>query len=266
MSGQPLLSCQGLRFARGRRWILESVELQLAAGEILALLGVNGAGKTTLLRCLLGLLPASAGTIQLGDTPLQAWSRRQRAQRLAYVPQLHGLPFPFSVRHMVAMGRLPHHGPLSAPDRHDLALVDKAMEQMGITHLARRPYTELSGGERQLTLIARALAQGSGVLVMDEPTAGLDYGHQIRLLQRLQQLAADGYGILMTSHQPDQVLAWASRVALLEQGRISAIGPADEVLTSQAIERLYQVEVELVQAQDGRAALLAKAAPTRIRD
>ncbi|MCW8159476.1 ABC transporter ATP-binding protein [Stutzerimonas stutzeri] len=254
--GQGGLRGHGLLLRRAQRTVLAGVDLTLASGEILALLGANGAGKTTLLRCLLGLLRPHGGTVSLDGTALASLSRRALARRIAYVPQAHVAPFPYSVREVVGLGRLPHHGPFGMPGAADREAVETAMTQLGIGALAGRPYTELSGGERQLTLIARALAQGAGILIMDEPVSGLDFGHQMRLLACLERLAADGYGILKTTHHPDHALACASRVALLQEGRIVADGTPTEVLTANAIRRLYRVEVEILRSPTGRGAFV----------
>ncbi|MBE7376536.1 ABC transporter ATP-binding protein [Pseudomonas lopnurensis] len=254
--GQGVLRGHGLLLRRAQRRILDGVDLALAPGEILALLGANGAGKTTLLRCLLGLLKPHGGTVSLDGTSLATLSRRALARRIAYVPQAHVAPFPYSVREVVGLGRLPHHGPFAAPGAADREAVETAIAQLGIGALAGRPYTELSGGERQLTLIARALAQGARILIMDEPVSGLDFGHQMRLLACLERLAADGYGILKTTHHPDHALACASRVALLQEGRIVADGTPTEVLTTDAIRRLYRVEVEILRSPAGRSAFV----------
>lgn len=251
-----LLCATGVSFKRGQRQVLEGVHLSLAAGDMLALLGVNGAGKTTLLRCLLGLLTPSAGQVTLEGKSLTDWPRHQLARQLAYVPQAHVAPFPFSVREVVALGRLPHQGLLQTETQADCEAVDSALEQLGIAGLAPRPYTELSGGERQLTLIARALAQGARLLIMDEPVSGLDFGHQIRLLRHLQRLAAQGYGILQTTHYPDHALAYANRVAVLHQGRIEADDVPAQVITAECIRRLYQVDVEIMPIPRGRHTLI----------
>ncbi|MBB3104329.1 ABC transporter ATP-binding protein [Azomonas macrocytogenes] len=257
MSMEPgVLRACGLRFERAGRTVLDGIDLSLASGDILALLGVNGAGKTTLLRCLLGLLRPCAGQVSLDGAPLASLSRQRLACRLAYVPQAHVAPFPFSVREVVTLGRLPYQGPFGAAGATDLDAVESAIDQLGIGALAERPYTELSGGERQLTLIARALAQGARLLIMDEPVSGLDFGHQIRLLRHLERLAADGYGILKTTHHPDHALACASRVAVLHQGRIEVDDVPDKVLTPERIRRLYRVDVEVLRVSGGRSVVI----------
>ncbi|SMB28679.1 putative iron compound ABC transporter, ATP-binding protein [Sterolibacterium denitrificans] len=246
-----MIEARGIRFAYHGRRVLDGASLSLAAGELVCLLGANGAGKSTLLKLMLGVLKPLHGTVTLDGRALPGYSRRQLAQRIAYVPQVHVAPFPYSVREIVLMGRLPAAGIFRAASAADHDKVEEIIQRIGIAHLAERPYTEISGGERQLALIARALAQEASLLVMDEPLASLDYGHQMRLLARLEQLAAEGYGILMTTHDPDQPLLGCDRVALLIDGRIAADGRPDAVLTPESIERLYGVRVHLVRAADG---------------
>lgn len=245
------LCADHLAFSWRRRPVLDGISFCLQPGEVVALLGANGAGKSTLLRLLLGLLQPDAGTVSLAGRPLGSWRQRDIARQLAYVPQVHVTPFPYSVREVVLLGRLPASGLFRSPSRDDHACAEQALAHLGIAHLAARPYSEISGGERQLALIARALAQGARLLVMDEPATGLDYGHQLRLLDRLGALAAEGYGVLMTTHHPDHALQAAHRVLLLRHGRIEADGPPHRVVTSDNIHRLYGVAVAAVQAADG---------------
>jgi iron complex transport system ATP-binding protein len=248
-----MIEARDIHFAYRGRQVLAGASLSLAPGELVCLLGANGAGKSTLLKVLLGLLRAQRGEVSIDGRPLAGVGRRQLAQLVAYVPQVHAAPFPYSVREVVLMGRLPATGLLRAPSAADRVAVQRVLEHLGIADLAERAYTEVSGGERQLALIARAMAQDARLLVMDEPLAGLDYGHQLRLLARLESLATEGYGVLMTTHDPDQPLNGCQRVALLIDGRIAADGVPAEVLTPEAIHRLYGVCVDLLQAADGRA-------------
>jgi iron complex transport system ATP-binding protein len=252
------LAARQLSFWRGARVVLDRIDLRFTEGEILALLGVNGAGKTTLLRCLLGLLRPmkNSGAVELNGRPLDTYRRQALATRLAYVPQTHIAPFPFTVDEIVMLGRLPSRGlwgRASAADHHAVA---QALRQMDIEKLRGRIYTELSGGERQLVLIARALAQGARLLIMDEPVAGLDFGHQVRLLECLRELAANGIGILNTTHHPEHALASATRVALLSAGRIIADGPPEAILTPENMEKLYGVRVEVLTSASGRRAFV----------
>jgi iron complex transport system ATP-binding protein len=245
------LCAERLTFCRGRRVVLDRIDLKFGQGEILALLGVNGSGKTTLLRCLLGFLRPDGGTVRLNGEPLSHLGRGRFATKLAYVPQAHVAPFPYTVHEIVLLGRLPHHGLWRSITAEDRRAVEEAMVRMEITALRERPYTELSGGERQRVLIARALAQGARLLILDEPVAGLDFGHQIRLLACLRELAANGFGILKTTHHPEQAFAIATRVALLADARIQADGPPAEILSPETIERLYGVKVECLLSASG---------------
>ena len=170
--GVSFLSAQGVVFRRGKRTVLDGVSLSFRSGEVVGLLGRNGAGKTTLLRLMLGLMRPHGGEVTLDGIPLPRYSRRNLAQRLAYVPQMHRAHFPYRVRDVVSLGRTPALGPVGR------IRVEEILCRLGIVPLAERPYTELSCGERQLTIIARALAQGSKLLILDEPLTGLDYGHQ----------------------------------------------------------------------------------------
>jgi iron complex transport system ATP-binding protein len=245
------LIARNLRFSYRQRTVLDGIDLRLEHGEVVCLLGANGAGKSTLLRLLLGLLKPADGQISLGDRPLEQWPRRQLARQLAYVPQVHVTPFPYTVSEVVLLGRLPASNLFHAPRVADHTVVEQVLTHLGIAHLAQRPYTEISGGERQLALIARALAQGARLLIMDEPATGLDYGHQLRLLERLAGLAAEGYGVLMTTHHPEHALIAASRVLLMRNGQIEADGPPQQVVNTAAIERLYGVPVDALLDREG---------------
>ncbi|MGB0129613.1 MAG: ABC transporter ATP-binding protein [Rhodocyclaceae bacterium] len=248
-----MLAARDIHFSYRGRSVLAGANLDLEPGNLVCLLGANGAGKSTLLKVLLGLLRPLRGEVTLNGHAQGQLTRRQRARLIAYVPQTHAAPFPYTVREIVLMGRLPANGLWKSPGRADLSSVDEVLARLDIAHLGQRPYTELSGGERQLALIARALAQQARLLVMDEPFAGLDFGHQLRLLSRLEALVAEGYGVLMTTHDPAQALQSGQKVALLIDGRVAACGAADAVLTPEAIHRLYGVRVDLLRAGDGRS-------------
>ncbi|MDR1888229.1 MAG: ABC transporter ATP-binding protein [Zoogloeaceae bacterium] len=243
---ENLLEVRELTFYRQSRAILDGISFRLEAGQVLALLGINGAGKSTLLRLVLGLLTPAAGEIRLAGRPLPEWSRRQIARQLAYVPQAHVSLFPYLVRDVVTMGRLPLGSLFRAPAPADRNAALAALHHMGISHLAARPYTEISGGERQLALIARALCQGARFLILDEPATGLDYGHQLRLLERLGQLANEGYGVLMSTHHPDHARLASTRVLLMDKGRIYAEGRPDSVLTPENLQFLYNIPPALL--------------------
>jgi iron complex transport system ATP-binding protein len=173
------------------------------------------------------------------------------AQRIAYVPQAHVAPFPYKVHEVVLLGRLAETGIFRTPQAADHRAVDDVLERLAITHLAARRYTEISGGERQLTLIARALAQGANILVMDEPMTGLDYGYQVRLLQHLVDLARSGRTILLSTHNPEHAVQAATRIAVLRDGAIMADGPPEQIITPSLIRALYGVAVSTLTNVEG---------------
>lgn len=232
-----------LYFSYRGRAILEGVGLAAGGGELVALLGPNGVGKSTLLRLLLGFLSPSRGQVFVGGDLATSLSGRELARRIAYVPQIHITPFPYTVREVVLLGRLPSNGLFRAPSESDETVVAEVLQRLSIDHLAERIYTEISGGERQLTLIARALAQGARVLVMDEPMASLDFGYQIRLGAHLRALTDAGYAVVMSTHDPRFAHLSATRVALLSGGKIIADGPPAEILTAAAVGSLYNIDI-----------------------
>jgi len=240
MTGGTSLACHGIAFRRGQALVLDDVSLSIAPGEVV------GAGKSTLLRIMLGLLTPDAGTVTLDGRALGSHGRRQIAAAIAYVPQSHVATFPYSVRQIVAMGRVPHAGLALALGARDNEAIDAALARLRIGHLAQRSYTALSGGERQRVLLARALAQQARFLVMDEPLTGLDFGHQLRLLALLAELAADGYAILNTTHMPEQALSGATRAVLLEQGRVLADGPPRDVITAATMNAFYDISLQQI--------------------
>jgi iron complex transport system ATP-binding protein len=232
-----------------------NIEVALNEGEALALLGPNGGGKTTLLKTLLGLLPARRGNLKLGGKPLSAFSIRERARILAYVPQVHTGTFAFPVETVVMMGRTAHSSLFARPSAHDIAVTRSVLERFGVAHLSARPYTEISGGERQLVLLARALAQEPRFVVLDEPTASLDFGNQGKVLNEISALAKSGLGVLFTTHDPNHALRSAHRVCLLRDGKITAEGRTAEILTREQLEALYGAPVERI-AERTRTAFL----------
>ncbi|MDR2398426.1 MAG: ABC transporter ATP-binding protein [Spirochaetaceae bacterium] len=245
MSAGPLLEARGLGFAYGERVVLSDIAVSLHREELLGILGPNGAGKSTLFRCILGLERGYTGVALLEGEDLRQKSPPVIARTIAYVPQRHHPSFNYSVMDMVLMGTAAQ-GPIWAgPQVQQRRHACSALERLGIAGLRDRDFIRLSGGEQQLVLIARALAQQARILVLDEPTANLDYGNQIRVLREIKALSRQGYGIMLSTHNPDQALLFTHRIAALHQGRIVAQGPPAQVLTAELIHTLYQVEVEL---------------------
>ncbi|WP_394027338.1 ABC transporter ATP-binding protein [Desulfovibrio falkowii] len=220
--------------------VLKNISLRVGRGEVVNVLGPNGCGKTTLLRALLGLLPAPPGSIVLDGCPLEKIRRRNLARSLAYVPQQHTGVFGFQVLDVVLMGRTVRSPWLrfSARDR-EWAM--DALEKVRLAHLADRSYLELSGGQRQMVLIARALAQDCAALVMDEPVTGLDYGNQFHLLDLIGELACSGPAILLTTHHPEQAVYLGGRAVLLKNGILVADGPVASVITEEQVRKLYEL-------------------------
>jgi iron complex transport system ATP-binding protein len=245
-----MLEARGLGYGYPRRAVGRDLDLQVGAGEVLAVLGPNGGGKTTLFRTLLGLLAPQAGAVLLDGQALEAMPRGEIARRAGYVPQGHAPQFAFTVREAVLMGRTSHIGLFAAPGAADREAAERAIQALGIGDLAERAVTELSGGERQLAMIARALAQGARALVLDEPTASLDFGNQVRVLREIRRLAGEGYGVVFSTHDPGQAFLAASRVLLLAQGGARRLGTPGEVITAENLRQVYGVEVR-VEAIDG---------------
>ncbi len=247
------LQAEGLRFAYpGGRPLLDNVSFALAAGEILCLLGPNGTGKTTLLRCLLGLERLQAGRVTVQGRDLAGEGPPATARLMAYVPQETAAVFPFLAQDVVLMGRNPHLGFMAGPTDADRRATQDSLARMGIAHLGARRFHELSGGERQMVLVARALAQGSRVLVMDEPCSGLDLGNQVRILGVIRDLARDGYAVLLTSHLPGHAFQLGGLAALLKDGHMQGPASADDLLDAALLGDLYDTPIAVIQAGDGR--------------
>ncbi|MCL3883956.1 ABC transporter ATP-binding protein [Marivita sp. GX14005] len=272
-----MLEVRDLAIGYGAMRIGAGLGLRVARGEILCLLGPNGCGKTTLFRTLLGLLPALAGEVRLEGRPLAAQGRAEIARAIAYVPQAHAPPFPFEALEVVLMGRTARLGTFAQPGQRDRAIARAAMDRLGIGDLAARDYSRLSGGQRQLVLIARALAQEAALIVMDEPTASLDFGNQAQVLAQIRMLARDAAsgscGVILSTHDPDQAFALEARVLLMAHGGCRAQGMADEVLTDAALSAVYGLPVSVERTSSGRrvclpslAAPAAQSAPTMTSD
>lgn len=237
------LAFHGVRLDYGARRVLDGIDCTIAPGELACLVGPNGAGKTTLLRLATGLLRPTAGRVELDGEPVAAISRDRLARTVAVVPGQAALPFSMRVEEVVALGRIPHEARFTGPSPADRDAVDRAMARAGIEHLRGRDARELSLGERQLVLIATALAQEGRLLILDEPTVHLDLRHQVEILQLLAGLARrDGITVVAVLHDLGLAAAIFPRLVLLHEGRVAADGPPAEVLAPERVRRVYGVD------------------------
>lgn len=245
-----LLACKQLVCGYPGRKVLEDVSFEVEAGSITALLGPNGSGKSTLLKTICRLTPALGGTISVGGSDVMTLSHKELAKRVSFVPQQEHPVFEFGVRQIVLMGRLPHSDGLFETEEDHIA-AERAMEDADCTYLANRPVTELSGGEQQRVLIARALAQQAPLILLDEPTAHLDVGHQLSIKDLLGGLASRGYGILVAAHDLNFAGSLADHAILLDSGQVGMMGATREVLESEMLDQVYGVEFERADHDSG---------------
>jgi iron complex transport system ATP-binding protein len=251
-----ILSFQSVYFGYQRaRPILKNINFNLHPGRITAILGPNGVGKTTLLYLALGWLSPWEGCIELDGRSIRSHSHQERGRWLALVPQTEHTPFDYTVLDYVLMGRAPHSPPLSMPTAVDYQLAQQALQQVGMEALSEHPIPQLSGGERQLMLLARAIAQAPRLLLLDEPTAHLDLRNKSRLIQILRTLRAQGTTLLMTNHEPDIVLAIADDILLIEQDSTTQFGPLEQVFTADALSRVYRMPIRLVEVEGQKQVL-----------
>jgi iron complex transport system ATP-binding protein len=243
-------SCQNLSCGYPGRVVLTGIDLTLQPGGITALLGPNGSGKSTLLRTIVGEIPAISGGLQLCGKASQDFSARERAQTVAFVPSEERTEFPFLAREIVAMGRIPYSEGLF-DSVEDKRITEESLARVECTHLANRPITNVSAGERQRILIARALAQQAPIMLLDEPTSHLDPGHQVSFVMLVKQLASTGLSILVALHDLNLAAHLADRLVLLNDGKIAISGPARDVLESTALDDAYGTRFERIKGSDG---------------
>jgi iron complex transport system ATP-binding protein len=250
----PIISIDHLSYSYtgdASRAVFQDVSFSVGSGSVFCLLGPNGTGKSTLLKCISNVFQGWEGRISLEGDDISRLRLTDVAKKVGYVPQNQSSPFPFLVQDIVVMGRAPHLEIFSSPGKEDFELALRAMERVGILHLASRPCSMLSGGEWQLTLIARALAQEPKLLVLDEPTSHLDLGNQVRILGIVKTLAENGMGIVMASHSPDHAFIAATEVAIMNRGALAWRGAPDEVITDRNLEEAYGVAVRVVRVGEG---------------
>jgi iron complex transport system ATP-binding protein len=246
-----LLSANDLSIGYGGKRVAGGLDLSVTAGSVTCLLGPNGIGKTTLFKTLLGLIPPLSGTIKVGGSNLAQIDRQRIARLIAYVPQAQVAEFTYTVLDLVVMGRTAYLGPFGSPRPADNDVAMAALEALGIASLADRDSTRISGGQRQLVLIARALAQQAGIIMMDEPTASLDLGNRMLVLDTIRKLARDGLAVVLSTHEPEHAFVVADQVAILGKDRFRT-GPVQEVITADELSRLYGVALTVEKTPSGR--------------
>jgi iron complex transport system ATP-binding protein len=249
------LAIRQLQFFRGPRAILQGIDLTLTAGHITAILGPNGAGKSTLLGCLGGLLDPAQGSIEVDGARLEALPARERARRIAFLPQTAVVAWPIDVQTLVGLGRIPYSGVASDQQNHEA--VTRAMEMTRVSQWANRVVNELSGGERARVLLARVLAGTSQWILADEPFTGLDPAHQLEAAELLRQFAANGGGVVLTVHDLSLAARIADRIVLINEGRVVADGAPEAALNAANLRAVYGVETEWLVSRAHRTPVIA---------
>lgn len=239
------IEVKNLSFSYGKRPVLRDISFRGEYGQFLSVLGPNGVGKSTLFRCMLGLLRPSSGECYVDGEAISSIKAPRLAGKLAYIPQSHAPIFQYSVFDMVLMGTTAQTGSFSAPGKEQEAKACAALDRLGIGHLKDRSYAALSGGERQLVLIARALAQEAKILLMDEPSSALDFGNRLRVMETLRSLNREGYCVIQSTHDPEQAYLYSHSILALKDGKVLAHGEPRNIFDSKLISRLYDVEVEV---------------------
>lgn len=243
---KPFIEVENISFGYTRETVLSDISFAIGEGDVVTLLGPNGCGKSTLIKIMLGLLRPAEGRVFFNGRDIRQMSSKALARNIAYVPQLHKSSFPYAVLDVVLMGRIPYKPFFFRYSKADLGIASDALDRLSISHLAHRAYTEISGGERQLTLIARALAQGAKTFIMDEPASGLDYGNQLRLLDQIIKLSREGYTFIKSTHSPEHALWIADHAILIRKGAVMADGRSDEIITAENLFSLYNARVNVL--------------------
>ncbi len=251
------ISVRDLVLRLGDRAVVDGVSADLQGGSLIGIIGPNGAGKSTLVRGMLGLLPAASGEVRIDDRAIVDIAPSDRAKRISYLPQGQNLHWPLSVERLVALGRLPHMGPLSRMSDTDRSAVAEAMQRTEIEHLAQRTVTELSGGERARVMMARALAVGAGGLLADEPLAALDPGHQIDMMALLEREANQGALVVVVLHDLTMAARHCSRLLLMNHGKLVADGSPEFVMTSRNLSEVYGIKAYMEDTDGVRSVITA---------
>ncbi len=236
-----------LSFAYNDDFSIDDISISVNRGEVVSLLGPNGSGKTTLIKCINALLLPKEGVVFVAGNDVRKYTRTELAKLIGYVPQSHEPSFPFTVFDVVLMGRVSHLDIFQQPSSSDYKKAEDALQTVGLQRLSEKPYTQISGGERQLAMIARALAQEPQVLVLDEPTAHLDFKNQILTLQIVKKLSQEkNIAVILSLHDPNHALLFTDKTALLCRGKIIAFGASSQVINRENISRIYGIDVDIV--------------------
>ena len=235
-----------LCFSYGATQVLKNMDFRAHESSLVAVIGPNGAGKSTLFRCILGFLKGYSGTILIDNQDIKEMSRTEIARKIAYIPQTTVPVFNYDVIDIVLMGTTGSLKLLESPGAEQIEAAEKALEDLGIGYLRNRGFGRISGGERQLVLVARALVQNAKILIMDEPTANLDYGNQYRVMAKIKELAANGYTIILSTHNPEHALLFADKSFVIQKGEFVAAGSSKDVLNEEMMRRLYGVDVRIL--------------------
>lgn len=246
------IQVRNLSFAYGKHRVLHDVSFDTPDGTLVNVLGPNGVGKSTLFRCILGLNGGYEGQILVNGKDMKKLSIKERAREISYIPQSHSSVYDYEVLDVVLMSTGNDLGMLRTPRREHVARAYAALERVGIERMAHRTYTQISGGEQQLVLIARAIAQDAKTIIMDEPTSALDYGNTVRVLSCVRQLAREGLSIVQSTHQPDHAFLYSDRTLVINRGRVASYGSPKEVITKELVSDLYGVDVEVNSLYDDR--------------
>mgnify|MGYP001260919831 CR=1 FL=1 len=245
-----MLRVENLIGGYGKREVVKNISFHVEKGDVLCILGPNGCGKSTLLKLLLRFIPKKSGRVFLQGQDMDQLHRKSIARIVSYIPQFDSMPFPYTVIEMVTMGRSCHLDRWKTPSKKDNRFAYESLEKLRISHLADKLYTQISGGERQLVLMARALCQDTRVLIMDEPTASLDFANQQLVMDAIATAVQEGKSIILTTHSPSQPFTIATKVLLLSQGSTVGFGKPLEVLTSESLERVYGIPMDIVTVSD----------------
>ncbi|MDR7666706.1 ABC transporter ATP-binding protein [Methanosarcina sp. Z-7115] len=245
-----MLEVKSLAFSYGNEPVFEDVSFSLKKGEVMCILGPNGAGKSTLIKCIAGILKPDAGSIRILGEETASIGVRGIARRIGYVPQQNEVVFPFTVLDFVTMGRAPYLSMFASPGAKDIEIARESLAMVGLSTLAERPLSSLSGGQSQMVLIARSLVQQPALLLLDEPTSHLDFGNQILVLETVRRLASLGMSIVMNTHMPDHAFLVGSCAATLTGGRLVAAGKVESVVTSKMMSSVYGVKITVREIED----------------